>query len=120
MKIYLPKYTSHAGRWIYDGYLDAWKQLGYGIVVPTEEETTATTVRQTHGQCAQFLRIPINEERLNEDYIIMATDDLAHDYGPRFLKAASKDSDPDLNGFIPLATSSTMLPIVFLPCVPGL
>ena len=82
MKIYLPKYTSHAGRWIYDGYLDAWKQLGYEQGAPTPpadgEEVTA------------YLLLPSEKETLNEEYIIMTTDALVQQGGPHAMETATR------------------------------
>lgn len=91
MLVYTPSYQGHAGQWIYNGFQKAWKQLGYGVVLPSAEEMSAVAAQHFQpNACSQFLHIPIDKNRLNEDYIIMATDDLAHDYGSRFLKAASK------------------------------
>ena len=91
MLVYTPSYQGHAGQWIYNGFQKAWKQLGYGVVLPSEEEMSAVAAQHFQpNACSQFLHIPIDKNRLNEDYIIMATDDLAHDYGSRFLEAASK------------------------------
>jgi spore maturation protein CgeB len=32
MKVYCVKYDAFAGKWIYDGYRSAWKELGYDVV----------------------------------------------------------------------------------------
>jgi len=83
MKVYLPDYSSHAGRWIYIGYQKAWQQLGYDIVVPPPEAPG-------NGNCVWFLDVPTTADLLAEEYIMMAPDSIAHNLGAPFLEAAAR------------------------------
>ena len=83
MKVYLPDYSSHAGRWIYIGYQKAWQQLGYDIVVPPPEAPG-------NGNCVWLLDVPTTADLLAEEYIMMAPDSIAHNLGAPFLEAAAR------------------------------
>ena len=65
MKIFVPDYSSHAGKWIYAGIANAWKQLGHQpIIDPAKVDTDGNS---TH-------HAPMPEHPLEEDYIMMFTD----------------------------------------------
>ncbi len=66
MKVYAPTYSSHAGRWIYNGYAGAWNQLGYDINTKEKDHP--------NSWCTTFLPTPqVGSQEIEEDYIMMAT-----------------------------------------------
>ncbi|MAG26797.1 hypothetical protein CMI47_14745, partial [Candidatus Pacearchaeota archaeon] len=88
MKVYLPVYTSHAGRWIYKGFQNAWNHMGYEIYAPRSVEHDY----YDNSDCGNVLEIPRAGGGLEweEDFIIMATDSLVENIGPKFFIAAER------------------------------
>lgn len=82
MKVYVPSYSSHAGHWIYKGYQDAWKHLGYDIW--TDQEVHSS------GACTSTAPIPHTAEELQEEYIIMSVDACVVQNSEKFMDAAAK------------------------------
>jgi len=68
MKVYTPGYSAHAGKWIYEGYRNAWKELGYDVVV------NATPPSHTQGWTTWSTPHPLTDEELKEEYVLMCVD----------------------------------------------
>jgi hypothetical protein len=86
MKVYVPSYSSHAGHWIYKGYQDAWKHLGYDIW--TEQEVHPA------GACTMTTPLPYTAEELQEEYIIMSVDACVAQNSEKFMEVAAKSYKP--------------------------
>ena len=62
MKAYIPTYGAFAGKWIYEGYKNAWEEKGF---------TVSKSTRDVH-QSSYTSTVPYTAENLSEDYIMMA------------------------------------------------
>ena len=85
MKVYVPNYSGHAGHWIYKGYQNAWKELGYDMAY-LEAALEATANRPDTTVAAPF---PSTEEAMSEEYIIMTVDG-AVDSHPDFFESIER------------------------------
>jgi len=88
MKAYIPTYGAFAGKWIYDGYRNAWRAKGFSLE-PDDE-----TLTQLHQRMSEITEIALNSslphtrEKLSEDYIIMAVGGTIPANPDAFFKAA--------------------------------
>jgi hypothetical protein len=71
MKAYIPDFPSHAGRWIYKGYRNAWKQEGFDVNFYED-------YRSLTGESGVISSIPTTRDELSEQYIVMTVDSLVN------------------------------------------
>jgi hypothetical protein len=78
MKAYTPTYNAFAGKWIYDGYRNAWEAKGFSPTAahPDIESNVFSTA------------LPMTSEALSEDYIVMAVGGNLPENPDAFFKAA--------------------------------
>ena len=80
MKVYVPAYGGHAGKWIYKGYASAWKTMGYDLAGPVNDPEPWETRTP----------IPFTQEALQEEYIMMSVDSCVVADPNAWIKAAER------------------------------
>ena len=93
MKVYIPTYGAFAGKWIYDGYRNAWRAKGFSIVPDDETWARIGDYEQQLLAAGEPLRnptiIPRTPEKLSEDYMMMVVGGATLANPDAFFKAAA-------------------------------
>lgn len=97
MKIYLPKHDANAGKWIYQGYYNAWKSLGYNPIWYSSIEAVPdnSLVMTTDG----MLDNPKDLKRFDKTFLYVLPSNYLEPYNkhPNYITKHSSSTISEIN-----------------------